>query len=177
MWKIKSPVEDNMLFEKIKNADLILTLQFIHNKSWQGKRVLISIFPGGSNDKESICNAGDWGSIPGLEDSPGEGNGYPLQYSCLETSWTKEQGGLQSVGLQRVGHNWETIMNNHQPKKKKKDRFQRQNNCLKQQKALHSSLKKRYPDFNRDSLRMVRFRCFWFSLLQFSRPSKILQRS
>ena len=109
-----------MLFEKIKNADLILTLQFIHNKSWQGKRVLISIFPGGSDDKESICNAGDWGSIPGLEDSPGEGNGYPLQYSCLENSWTKEQGGLQSVGLQRVGHNWETIMNNHQPKKKKK---------------------------------------------------------
>ena len=62
-------------------------------------------------------------------------------------------------------------------KKKKKDRFQRQNNCLKQQRALHSSLKNRYPDFNSDSLRMVRIRCVLFSLLQFSRPSKILQQN
>ena len=41
-------------------------------------------FPGGSDSKESTCNAGDLGSIPGLGRSPGEGNGYPLQYSCLE---------------------------------------------------------------------------------------------
>ena len=41
-------------------------------------------FPGNSAGKESICNAGDLGSIPGLERSPGEGNGNPLQYSCLE---------------------------------------------------------------------------------------------
>ena len=41
-------------------------------------------FPGGSDDKESACNAGDLGLIPGSERSPGEGNGYPLQYSCLE---------------------------------------------------------------------------------------------
>ena len=41
-------------------------------------------FPGGSDDKESACNAGDPGSIPGLGRSSGEGNGYPLQYSCLE---------------------------------------------------------------------------------------------
>ena len=39
-------------------------------------------FPGGSNGKESACNAGDLGSIPGLGTSPGEGNGYPVQYSC-----------------------------------------------------------------------------------------------
>ena len=39
---------------------------------------------GGSDDKESTCNAGDLGSIPGLGRSPGGGNGYPLQYSCLE---------------------------------------------------------------------------------------------
>ena len=43
-------------------------------------------FPGGSEGKESACNAGDLGSIPGLGRSPGEGNGYPLQYSCLENS-------------------------------------------------------------------------------------------
>ena len=41
-------------------------------------------FPGGSDGKESACNAGDLGSIRGLERSPGEGTGYPLQYSCLE---------------------------------------------------------------------------------------------
>ena len=45
--------------------------------------VPIGSFPGGSDGKESICNAGDPGSIPGLGRSPGEGNGYPLQYSCL----------------------------------------------------------------------------------------------
>ena len=41
-------------------------------------------FPGGSAGKESACNVGDLGSIPGLGRSPGEGNGNPLQYSCLE---------------------------------------------------------------------------------------------
>ena len=40
-------------------------------------------FPGGSDGKESACNAGDLGLIPGLGRSPGEGNGNPLQYSCL----------------------------------------------------------------------------------------------
>ena len=46
-------------------------------------------FPGNSDGKESVCNAGDPGSIPGLERSPGEGNGSPLQYSCLEDSTDK----------------------------------------------------------------------------------------
>ena len=43
-------------------------------------------FPGGSAGKESACNVGDLGSIPGLRRSPGEGKGYPLQYSGLENS-------------------------------------------------------------------------------------------
>jgi len=92
--------------------------------------------------KESACNAGDPDSIPGLGRSPGEGIGYPLQYSwaslvaqtvmqcrrpefypCVgkipwrrawqptpvflsgEFPWTEEPGRLQSMGLQRVGHN------------------------------------------------------------------------
>ena len=46
--------------------------------------VILRGFPGGSEDKASACNAGDLGSIPGLGRSPGEGNGNPLQYSCLE---------------------------------------------------------------------------------------------
>ena len=45
---------------------------------------------GGSDSKESACNAGDPGSVSGSERSPGEGNGYPLQYSCLETSMDRE---------------------------------------------------------------------------------------
>ena len=46
-------------------------------------------FPGGSEGKASAYNAGDPGSIPGLGRSPGEGNGNPLQYSCLENPiWT-----------------------------------------------------------------------------------------
>ena len=43
-------------------------------------------FSGGSDHKESACNVGDLGSLRGLGRSPGEGNGYPLQYSCLEKS-------------------------------------------------------------------------------------------
>ena len=43
-------------------------------------------FPGGSVSNESACNAGDLGSIPGSGRSPGEGNGNPLQYPCLENS-------------------------------------------------------------------------------------------
>ena len=43
-------------------------------------------FPGGSDGKESACNEGNLGSIPGLGRSPGEGKDYPLQYSSLENS-------------------------------------------------------------------------------------------
>ena len=43
-------------------------------------------FPGGSDGKASACNTEDPGSIPGSETSSEEGNGYPLQYSCLENS-------------------------------------------------------------------------------------------
>ena len=47
---------------------------------------LCSGFPGGLDGKESACNAGDPGSVPGLGRSPGEGTGNPLQYSCMENS-------------------------------------------------------------------------------------------
>ena len=59
--------------------------------------------PGGSVVRRSPpTNAGDMGSIPG------EGNDSPLQYSCLENPWTEEPGGLQSMGLQRIGHDTAT---------------------------------------------------------------------
>ena len=62
------------------------------------------IFPGGSEGKASACNVGDPGSIPGLGRSPGEGNGNPLRYSCLENRMGGGAWGLQSTGSQRVGH-------------------------------------------------------------------------
>ena len=46
-------------------------------------------FLGGSDSQESACNAGDPGVMPGLGSSPGEGNGQPLQYSCLENPMDK----------------------------------------------------------------------------------------
>ena len=48
--------------------------------------VICLFYSGGSDGQESACNAGDSGSIPGSRRSPGEGNGCPLQYSCLENS-------------------------------------------------------------------------------------------
>ena len=62
----------------------------------------LTSFPGGSEDKASACNAGDQGSIPGLGRSPGEGNGNPLQYSCLDNPmdggawWATVDGVAQS---------------------------------------------------------------------------------
>ena len=61
-------------------------------------------FPAGSEGKESACNAGDPGSISGLERSSGEGNGNPLQYSCLENLMDGGADRLQSMGSLRVGH-------------------------------------------------------------------------
>ena len=53
-------------------------------------------FPGGSAGTESACNVGDLGSIPGLGRSPGEGNGNPLQYTCLEIPMNR--GDWQGTG-------------------------------------------------------------------------------
>ena len=53
------------------------------------------------------ANAGDPGdSIPGSGRSPGGGTGNPLQYSCLENSWTEKPGGLLSTRLQMAGYDW-----------------------------------------------------------------------
>ena len=57
---------------------------------WLQNCVIIRGFPGGSDGKASAYNAGDPGLIPGSGRSPGEGNGNPLQYSCLENSMDRE---------------------------------------------------------------------------------------
>ena len=62
------------------------------------------LFPGGSDGEEAACDVGDPDLIPGLGRSPGEGNGNPLQYSGLGNPRTEEPGRLQSMRLQRVGH-------------------------------------------------------------------------
>ena len=83
-------------------------------------------FSGGSAGKESACNSGALGSIPGLGRSPGEGNGYPLRYSGLENSmdW--------SMGSQRVGHDWATFTSLH---------FILKKSCRKKKKKDQNSLK------------------------------------
>ena len=68
---------------------------------------------GGSDGKESTYNAGDPGSVPGLGRSPGERSGYPLQYSYLENPMDGETDKLQSMELNRVGHNWATKLRDY----------------------------------------------------------------
>ena len=71
-------------------------------KNAQTTTQLHSSFPGGSDGKVSACNAGDPGLIPGLGRSPGEGNGNPFQYPCLENLtdrgawWTAVHGVAKS---------------------------------------------------------------------------------
>ena len=66
-------------------------------------------FPGGSDSKESACNVGDLGSIPGLGSSPGGKQGNPLQDYCLENSmnggaWRASRVRYDPMGSQRVGY-------------------------------------------------------------------------
>ena len=72
-----------------------------------GESIGREAFPGGSDGKESACSAGDPGLIPESRRSPGEGNGYPLQYSCLENpmdrgAWRATVHGVARVGYDRV---------------------------------------------------------------------------
>ena len=73
-------------------------------------------FPGSSDSNESTCNAGDLGSIPVLGRFSRGQHGHPLQYSCLENPHGEEPSGLQSMELQRTGHNWaHTCAHTHTP--------------------------------------------------------------
>ena len=83
----------NELWWQIEDSDKVFNNFFpvtIKSKIRMATLFLISTkemgFPGGSDDRESACNAGDLGSIPGSGRSPGEGNDNPLQYSYLENS-------------------------------------------------------------------------------------------
>ena len=67
-------------------------------------------FPGGSDGKESTCNAGDSGSIPGSGRFPGEGNGYPLQCSCLENPMDR---GAWWATVHAAPKVWTRLSNKH----------------------------------------------------------------
>ena len=85
-------IEDSLRDQLVKNLPAMqeTLIQFLGWKDLPEKRqaahTSILGLPCVSAGKESACNAGDLGSIPGLGRSPGERNGYPLQYSCLENS-------------------------------------------------------------------------------------------
>ena len=70
-------------------------------------------FPHSSVGKESACNAGDLGSIPGSGRSSGEGNGNPLQYSHLENPMDRAAWRTTVHGITRVGHNLQLNHNNN----------------------------------------------------------------
>ena len=68
-------------------------------------------FPGGSDGKESACNAGDPGWNPGLRRSPGEGNDYPLQSSCLENSM--DRGAWRATVHGVAKNRWSQLCDSH----------------------------------------------------------------
>ena len=107
-WKMKN----SMTFLNCPNLSKLIHTTFSNTRS-QLKSLCINLitimgFPGSSEVKASACNVGDLGSIPGSGRSPGEGNGNPLQYSCLENPM--EPGRLQSMGSQTVGYDWATSL-------------------------------------------------------------------
>ena len=73
----------------------------------------IEDFTQSSVSKESACNAGDLGLIPGLERSSGEGNCNPLQYSHLENAMDRGVWWVAVYGIVRVGHNLATKPSNY----------------------------------------------------------------
>ena len=78
-WILKSLLQHHSSKTSILQCSALFIIQLSHLYTSMG-------FPHSSSGKESTCNAGDLGSIPGLGRPPGEGKGYPLQYSGLENS-------------------------------------------------------------------------------------------
>ena len=81
----------------------VLDFKFLNVTVVIGFAMLLG-FHGGSDGKESACNAGDPGSIPGSGKSPGEGNGNPLQYSWLENP--RDRGAWGRAAVHGVSKNW-----------------------------------------------------------------------
>ena len=87
--------------ERQRQGESEKSLNFKNPKDTKG-------FPCSLVGEESACNAGDWGTISGSERSPGEGNGNPLQYSCLENPTERGAWWATVHGVPRVQHNLAT---------------------------------------------------------------------
>ena len=95
-WKLTKPIRTgqegrwaSLEAQQVKNPPVMQRpwfVSWVRKIPWRKDRLPTPVFlgfPGGSDGKESACSAGDLGSITGLGRSPGEENGYPLQYSFL----------------------------------------------------------------------------------------------
>ena len=89
-------------------SDLAHTHTLIFPRGFLSLVIFPDCFPGSSDSKESVWNAGDPGSVPGSGRSPGEGNSNPLWYFYLENSKDREAWRALVHALQRVRHNWVT---------------------------------------------------------------------
>ena len=97
------PTAPMTFFFKWLLTPILLFDSWVGKNRWRRDRLPTPVFlgfPGGSAGKESACNVGDLGSIPGLGRSPEEGKGYPLQYSGLENSMDYIVHGVAKSGIQ-----------------------------------------------------------------------------
>ena len=120
-WQNCYPLPCFILYSKVRFAcysRYLLISYFCIPISYHEKEIFFCVrrcgLSGGSAGRESACNAGDLGSIPGLGRSPGEGNSYPLLYSGLENSMdcvvhgvTKSQTGMQTLSCDM----WDLVLN------------------------------------------------------------------
>ena len=102
----------SLSFLRHRNQGLLQTLSHAFLSSWDTLHTdtYMTSFPGSSAGKESTCNAGKSGSIPGSGRSPGEGIGYPLQYSwaSLVAQMVKNPPAMQETWVQSLG--WEDLL-------------------------------------------------------------------
>ena len=104
----------SLILQLVKHPPAMQETQFsswVRKICWRRDRLPTPVFLGflcGSAGKEYTCNVGDLGSILGLGRSHGEGKGYPLQYSGLESS-------MDCIGSQRVRHDWANIPRHRHP--------------------------------------------------------------
>ena len=92
-------IKASLIAQLVKNLPAMQETQFnswIRKIPWRRDRLPTPVF--GSAGKDSACNAGDQGSIPGLGRSPGDGKVYPLQYSGLENSMNSIVHGVTELG-------------------------------------------------------------------------------
>ena len=114
--RLKYPEKTTALVAQlVKNPPAMQETQF---NSWAGKirwrrdrlpALVLLGFPGGSDGKQSACNAGHLASIPGWEDPLEKGSATHSSILACRIPWKKDAGELQSMGSQRVGHIWATF--------------------------------------------------------------------